>query len=192
MRTFNNTCIAFNGPPGIGKDTLVAMMVPHERTTVHVGTLSVLIREEAEKYYNYPGLVANWDDRDWKEAHCPILGKTRRQAIIDYCEQVVKPNKGSDYFAEQFADAMSNHKCSIMTDLGFDTEAYCLSEKIDLVIIVQLHHPDFDFSKDSRSYVEIDAPNVRTIKYWTHRGDPYGDMQRINDLIVREFEDYCR
>lgn len=185
-------CVAFNGPPGIGKDTIAAMILKRAQGAIHSGTLSELIRHMAEKHYDYEGFVTMWGDREWKEAFCPILGMTRRQAIIRYSEDVVKPQHGADYFAEQFAAEMSKYPMSIMTDLGFDVEAHCLADRIDFNIVVQLHHPEFDFSSDSRSYVDVERDNVVTIKHVMRRGDPQQDADDINRKICLAFEDRYR
>lgn len=184
----HSMCVAFNGPPGIGKDTLADLILKSACGLVHRGTLSEMIRRMAEKHYNYEGFVDLWGSREWKEAYCPDLKMTRRQAIIRFSEDIIKPQHGADYFAERFAAEMKDHRFSMMTDLGFDVEAQCLADNIDFLIIVQLHHPDFDFSNDSRGYVDIERDNVVTIKHTTDRGNAARDASLINSKICEAFE----
>lgn len=186
-----NMCVAFNGPPGIGKDTLADMILQGACGAIHRGTLATMIREMAAKHYNMPEFPWISSDRETKDKHYPGFPQgvsTPRQALIHFSERIIKPNHGADYFAERFATEMKGHRFSMMTDLGFDVEAHCLADVVEFIVIVQLHHPDFDFSKDSRSYVDIERDNVVVVKHTTSRGDAGKDAALINSKICEAFE----
>ena len=188
-------CVAFNGPPGIGKDTIADLILKSADNKVHRGTLATMIREMAAEHYEMPEFPTISSDRETKDTFYPGFPKgiaTPRQALIFFSERIIKPIHGADYFAERFAAEMEKYPMSVMTDLGFDVEAHCLADRIDFNIIVQLHHPEFDFSGDSRSYVNIERENVVTIKHVMRRGDPQYDANDINRKICLAFEDRYR
>ena len=190
-----NMCVAFNGPPGIGKDTIADLILKSADNKVYRGTLATMIREMAAEHYEMPEFPTISSDRETKDTFYPGFPKgvvTPRQALIFFSERIIKPIHGADYFAERFAAEMEKYPMSVMTDLGFDVEAHCLADRIDFNIIVQLHHPEFDFSGDSRSYVNIERENVVTIKHVMRRGDPQYDANDINRKICLAFEDRYR
>ena len=188
-------CVAFNGPPGIGKDTLADIILKSACGVAYRGTLATMIREMAALHYNMPEFQRLSSDRETKDKHYPGFPKgvsTPRQALIFFSEKIIKPRYGADYFAERFAAEMKDHRFSMMTDLGFDVEAQCLADEIEFLVIVQLHHPDFDFSNDSRNYVDIERDNVVVIKHTTDRGNAARDAALINSKICEAFEAKCR
>ena len=73
-----------------------------------------------------------------------------------------------------------------MTDLGFPEEAAELVKVMDLLIIVQLHHPDFNFDNDSRGYVN--DSNAIVIRHNLDRGNPERDAYLINQKLVNAIE----
>lgn len=190
-----NMCVAFNGPPGIGKDTIAELLLKSAGSRVYRGTLATMIRKMAAEHYNMPEFPVVSADRVTKDKHYPGFPEgisTPRQALIFFSEKIIKPRHGADYFAERFAKELEPYPMSIMTDLGFDVEAHCLADRIDFNIIVQLHHPEFDFSGDSRGYVNIERDNVVTIRHLMRRGDPQYDANDINRKICLAFEDRYR
>lgn len=192
MKTRPKTAgVAFNGPPGIGKDTLVRLlkeMLPASER-VQVGTLANMIRRDAAEYYGIPNFFELSTDRETKDIKCPGYSMTPRQMLIDYSENVIKKNHGKDYFAKKFALEMSEHSAFIMTDLGFQEEAEALADSCDLLIIVQLEHPDFDFSRDSRGYVKLCRQNTKNLPYVVNRGDANADAKKILEQIQKIIED---
>lgn len=180
--------VAFNGPPGIGKDTLVKMINDLIPGGVEVGTLANMIRNKAAQYYGITDFFRLSTDRETKDVKCPGFSMTPRQMLIDYSENVVKKNRGPDYFAKLFAKKMARHSSFMMTDLGFKEEAQALADEVDLLIIVQLEHPDFDFSRDSRGYVKLMHPNAVNMPFIVNRGDADGDARRALETIQRIIE----
>lgn len=180
--------VAFNGPPGIGKDTLVKMINDLVPGGVKVGTLANMIRADASMYYGIDNFFELSTHRDTKDIKCPGFSMTPRQMLIDYSENVIKAQLGKDYFAKKFAREMAKHKSFMMTDLGFKEEAQALADEVDLLIIVQLEHPDFDFSRDSRGYVKLVHPNAVNMPFIVNRGDADGDARRALETIQRIIE----
>ena len=188
----SNLCVAFNGPPGIGKDTQVDLIL---RTQVSEGqiarlTLAHMIRGMAAEHYGIPNFFTLSTDRETKDVHYEPLGMTPRQALIEYSESVIKRQLGRDYFAKRFAAEAAKHRVSMMTDLGFPEEATELVKVMDLLIIVQLHHPDFNFDNDSREYVN--DSNAVVIRHQLDRGNPEREAYLINQKLVHPIEEKFR
>ncbi|MGI4214909.1 hypothetical protein ACR2VI_28140, partial [Klebsiella pneumoniae] len=61
-------CIAFNGPPGIGKDTLADMLLQAAEGQVYRGTLATLIRRMAADHYKMPEFPTLSTDRATKDS----------------------------------------------------------------------------------------------------------------------------
>lgn len=180
--------VAFNGPPGIGKDTLVRMISELLDNRIEVGTLANMIRTDASEYYGIDNFFELSTHRDTKDVKCPGFSMTPRQMLIDYSENVIKARLGKDYFAKKFARDMSQHAAFMMTDLGFREEATALADEVDLLIIVCLEHPDFDFSRDSRGHVKLVHPNVVNMPFIINRGDADGDARRALETIQKIVE----
>ncbi|UOT58029.1 deoxynucleoside monophosphate kinase [Aeromonas phage ZPAH14] len=189
MQRVSTVGVAFNGPPGIGKDTLVGLINQIVGKPIRTGTLANMIREDAAKYYGIKNFFELSTGRETKDVKCPGFNMTPRQMLIDYSENVIKKNHGKDYFAKKFAEKMSRHKQFMMTDLGFVEEAEALADRVDLLIIVQLEHPDFDFSRDSRGYVKLHRSNVFNLPFVVSRGDAKSDARRILAAIQHACEE---
>ncbi|UYD72110.1 dNMP kinase [Vibrio phage vB_VpaM_VPs20] len=183
-----------NGPPQIGKDTIARILIEH-KPHVKSLTLSHEIRSMCAEFYNDSRFETHWDVQGWKDSHIEGLANgfsTPRQALIHFSERVIKPTEGQDYFAKHFAAQCKSYNNALMTDLGFQVEADALADAMDLVIIVQLHHPDFNFDNDSRQYITSSASNVVTIEHHTKRENPQYEAGLILDKIIDEVESYFR
>lgn len=196
MKTFDlpNTCVAMNGPPQIGKDTIAKIILGYKRHVKSM-TLAHEVRVMCAEYFQDMRFVSHWDVQGWKDSPQEGLAdgfRTPREALIHFSEKVIKPKHGKDFFAKSFAAKCKKHKDTLMTDLGFQVEADALADTMDLLIIVQLHHPDFNFHNDSRQYITSSASNVVTIEHHTKRENPQYEAELILDKIIDEVESYFR
>ena len=73
-------------------------------------------------------------------------------------EKVYKTIFGDDYFGVQAAlnveERLAPGEVAVFTDGGFPAEQQVLSDRGHLVRVVRLHRDGFDFTGDSRDYVE--------------------------------------
>ena len=186
----NRLAILLNGPPQVGKDTL-AELIPLPKAT-----LADIPRAEAAKYYDYVDeFFYLASAQETKNVVHPALGKTPRQALIDFAEQVAKPTRGSDCFAKQFAEEQTVYHEFVMTDLGFPVEAEELAKKFDLVITVQLEREGCSFENDSRTYVDSVASNNPVIRFdnnWRGDEDCVDKAKQLRAQIEAEVEKHFR
>jgi hypothetical protein len=164
--------LAFNGPPGSGKDyaTDEACHVIDDLT----GWIALPHKLSAPLKRMVPAMM-NTTHRELEASKDKSLlspmGITYRQAQIDVSEKFMKPVYGQDIFGRLAVNeiAMELDKsvykeynvCIIISDLGF---SYELDKLIDWVgaentRIVQLYREGHTFLGDSRSYVTI--PGVK-------------------------------
>ena len=101
--------------------------------------------------------TANYSNREWKEAPNDKLdGMSPRQALIHVSEDVVKPERGRDYFGKMaLSDILSsNHIVHVFSDGGFIEEIGALECNKVNVYVIRLHREGYSFEGDSRDYVD--------------------------------------
>lgn len=182
------TVYMFNGPPRIGKDVLAeelryALRIPSKDKH----TLASEVIRLASEWYKLPEIIDRWNTPDFKDTYHPVLMQTPRNAVIDYSKKHIE-NKPFNSICKPVYDRISGS--SIITDIGYQREYdtfKCLKEEGYQIIVIQLHHPSFNFSKDSRKYVEVDAEDLLTFN--VTRGDIRGDSEKlIKALLDRKYE----
>ena len=91
--------------------------------------------------------------------HRALMGMTPREAYIWYSEEVMKPKFGKDVFGKMFVQDNADKRGPIfVSDSGFEEEAYAVVEHFGMnnVMLVRLHREGHDFSRDSRSHLNLD------------------------------------
>jgi hypothetical protein len=78
---------------------------------------------------------------------------TPRQCLIHTSEDIIKPMHGERYFGEQAA-AQMQPGYNIFTDGGFGPETEAIIDKADDVILIQISRDGYNFSSDSRDYLD--------------------------------------
>ena len=175
-----------NGPPAIGKDTLAANI--GRVFNFPVAMFKTALYEATAKHFHvsldYMTNVAT--AREFKERPNKYLGDASpRQALIHVSENVIKPMFGKKFFGLKAVDFL--HKQVILSnnvvfsDGGFPEECECLVEHGFEVHIIQLHHPDVDFSKDSRNYVDVPGATVHKIN--VVMGQPMMDVSNFINIV---------
>ena len=178
MQSTPSLCVALNGPPGIGKDTLASALV----SLFHFDAVDAVaneIKRQAGDHFRIPDLLKLATDRDTKDKIYGNSGYTPRNFVWAYSSRMQK-KCGKDVFMKDMLRRLSNARANtfLMTDLGLDPELPVLEDHFDRVIVVQLMHQDFGFSNDIRKFVfPKDKQNL--IQLTTTRGDIDGDVQRI-------------
>jgi len=171
--------VLFNGPPSCGKDT--AAIGLFERLTYQRLGLEHELHLSLERF-SMPnkrafagmmglnistfGVVEVWEAR--KEEIIPSLGISYRQWQIDFSERFMKPLYGQAIFGQLLAErwlrrtvGLKEDQALIIPDSGFKSETEVLLRRGWDILLIRIHRPGTDFSKDSRSYLEFDPrPNL--------------------------------
>lgn len=171
--------VVLNGPPGCGKDTIANEIVranAENNTAFRCG--EVIKRQFKDALYEHTAKHFQVDldkfihfasSRELKDSKslAGLGGRTPRQALIHVSETVYKPRYGNDYFGKIEADnlcelgrRLGGSFTVIYPDGGFADEVTSIERAVDGVLIVQLYRDGFDFTSDSRNY--LDLPNTKT------------------------------
>ena len=182
-----SVAVMLNGPPGIGKDTIAEHF---QKRGVKKLEFKHAIYLETAKYYGVTvdEVKAVAIPRGLKDSPCELFkGLTPRNAMIHVVDEYLKPKFGASVIGDRLVERMNLHNKTypqrqdvIITDLGFTDEAAIVAQAVDIAIIVQMVHPDFNFDNDSRDYVEI--PRVKIIKHERTK-DAAQDASRLGDRI---------
>ena len=184
------TVYMFNGPPRIGKDVLAEeLRYALGITTNNKHTLASEVIRLASEWHKLPEIIDRWNTPDFKDVYHPVLLQTPRNAVIEYSNKFIE-DKTFNSVCKPVYDRISGD--SIITDIGYQREYdtfKCLKEKGYQVVVIQLHHPNYNFSKDSRVYVEVDAEDLLTFN--VTRGDIRGDSEKLVKLLLDRKHENC-
>lgn len=173
--------VILNGPPGCGKDTIANKIVAAEEP-YFLGRRKFIKHQFKDALYEHTAKHFQVDvdkfihyasDRDLKDSIslAGLGGRTPRQALIHVSEDVYKPRHGQDYFGKveaarvkELAGRMGGTINVIYPDGGFGDEVVAIESAYDFVLIVRLHRDGFDFTGDSRRYINLpDTPTRVTV-----------------------------
>lgn len=151
--------IIFNGPPGVGKDTLGYMLY----TFMQEHKLVAFMQSFKKPLIDIALAVSGVDRATWVEWYTQkekprkeLGGLSCRQFLIKISEETIKPSFGQNYFGVRAANDLCEG-VNIFTDGGFVPEVEPLIKKVGIqnVIIIQLSRDGHTFAGDSRSYINI-------------------------------------
>lgn len=169
----NHRLIFVNGPPRSGKD--FAGMVLAQRKDLgltNMAKLSAILKERTHALYllfDQGGHPLGHDyfeqvkDNPLEEFH----GISPRDAYIAVSESWMKPTHGQGFLGELLVAKLRKHEqhmrarwTHIITDSGFVEEAESLVAAYGKAncSLVRITREGYDFSADSRSYIELDIP----------------------------------
>lgn len=164
-----------NGPPSIGKDTLANAIAAN--LNYPVSMFKTALYKETADFYGVPleYMIDVATGRDTKEVpNIDFNLLSPREALIHTSEGIIKPKYGKKFFglkAVEYLQTLDGLTGSVVfSDGGFAEECECLVEHGYDVHIVQLHHPNFNFDRDSRNYVTVPGATVHRINI--QRGKP--------------------
>lgn len=168
-----NLAVILNGPPGCGKDTIANLIVERCNSLNQVikHQFKDALYEHTAKHYqvDLDKFIHFASDRELKDSVslAGLHGKTPRQALIHVSEDICKPRYGNGYFGSVEANRIRELKGRvrgpvnvIYPDGGFGDEVLAIESEFDCVLIVRLHRDGYDFTGDSRNYLNL--PNTKT------------------------------
>lgn len=171
--------LLFNGPPGSGKDTAVRFLIDENRDySAHVVRFSDPLKDSICSWLGIRrGSPQEQELERYKdEPNIYLGGLSYRQAQIALSEMHIKPTYGAEIFGTWLAARIrrivelnaaalvQKPQTFFVPDSGFESEFNSLRQCFpDADIgIMQVHRRDYDFTNDSRSYIEpLNTPIVR-------------------------------
>lgn len=180
--------ILFNGPPSSGKDTMASMInglleesscvvkfaAPLKTTVLHL-----FCGGDSRKFYDLDtDPVKKNEGRDdifFTNLDGQVV--SCRQAQIDVSEKYLKPIYGQNIFGRILAATIENdkdHDVFLVSDSGFRPEAEELVREFgeQNILLVRLHRDGTSYDGDSRSYIDLDDLEVKSV-----------DIENINNDI---------
>lgn len=170
--------VFFNGPPHCGKDTIVRLIdrgIPSsalsfaEPLKLQCAALLGVTLAELELIKDKP--------------HPALKGGTPRTYLINLSEKMIKPYYGNDFFGHVALDKI-NHlppfvPLVLFSDSGFVSEAAPVVNQIGLdnCVKIEIYREGCDFTKDSRSYWQMDGLR-------TPRIDNNGSLEEFRSNVL--------
>lgn len=182
------TIILFNGPPRSGKDTATRIAKDVLGLKGATYRFAQPLKEAVHSLFGLGGVPVEFFNDSKDEPNEKMMGMTPREAYIWLSEEIAKPKFGKDFFAKvgitnikrlfwHYGGLMS----VIISDCGFQEEFDLLAEHFgaENVWLCKLERPGFDFSNDSRGYINSSVRSV-TIK---NDGNLNDFHQKIQSLL---------
>ena len=185
----NKKIVFFNGPPRVGKDTLVNGLLrrfPNSQDIKFSNPLKIALPV-------FFGLTQNQLDTLEQDKESPkdyLLGKSWREVQISLSEEWAKPVFGKRVFGNITKNIIDNNSNNIflISDSGFQEEAAALVEHFgkENCLLIRLKRKDTNFDNDSRSYWE----NIFDIKEITLYNDKSieAGIDKAQEIIIRWIE----
>jgi len=196
--------IIFNGPPMSGKDLFADLLRSY--------ILKVSINKDLLLYPTRPTFKSSLvdftkkyyiiDDNEWDKRYDnrklketpwdKLNGLSQREALIDMSENKIKPTLGKDFFGKAMVINLKNTESQgskikdypIISDGGFKEELQPLIDEFgaDKIVVFRLHREGYDFSGDSRGYIQDDwFPDIRI--YDIESGDHDETLKEIVNYL---------
>lgn len=151
--------VILNGPPGVGKDTIGALLAKQGFAQMSFKSPMFNIALAASGL-GRAAFFERYNDRNLKEVPWDVLGGLScRQFLIKISEEWIKPLFGKQHFGALAADAAKAYSEAgtnvVFTDGGFPEELDFLKHYLgtDHVLLVRLHREGYTFEGDSRDYL---------------------------------------
>lgn len=199
-----NRVIAFNGPPGSGKDYAAEYLQQYDpsKNTYHVRMKTKLYELVYAIYCNpmrtsFDTFFLLMTDRHRKDVpHKLFKGLSPRQALIHVSEDIIKPNFGKDYFGKYLAQEIEdtiklvspfvNGLTFVISDCGFIEELKPVCEVTD-VTLVRLYREGCTFKNDSRTYLNpFDHDDINVVDVIDLVNDGSENFDRHLELIFNK------
>jgi hypothetical protein len=175
--------VIFNGPPASGKDEAASLY----KEMFGFKALSFkhqLFKETIEHF----GVQKKWfmegyEDRERKEIkEFALKNYSRREAMIHVSEDIIKPQKGLNYFGKMVSEEIEDGIHYAVADGGFVEELEPLIERVgkENIVIVQITRDGHDYSSDSRRYFNGNLIKEYAINYETPIDSAYVLEEEMN------------
>ena len=182
--------VFFNGPPRVGKDTLVMGLLSRLHTAINM-KFSTPLKTSLPVFF---GLTQNQIDALEQNKDIPkdyLLGKSWREVQISLSEDWAKPLFGKRVFGNITKNIIENENDAnifLISDSGFQEEAAALVEHFGKknCLLIRLKRESTNFDNDSRSYWE----NIFDIKEITLYNDKSieAGIDKAQEIIIRWIE----
>lgn len=186
----NKKIVFFNGPPRVGKDTLVVGLLSKFPTARNI-KFSTPLKTALPVFF---GLTENQIDYLEYSKEVPksyFLGKSWRDIQISLSENWAKPIFGKRVFGNITKNIIENDDDAnifLISDSGFQEEAAALIEHFgkENCLLIRLKREGTNFDNDSRSYWE----NIFDIKEITLYNDKSieAGIDKAQEIIIRWIE----
>lgn len=176
----------FNGPPGSGKDEC-ANYVANTFGAQQLSFKTALMELTCEHYgVSLDWFLSEYNNRSLKETpYSELGGISKRQALIHISEDIIKPKFGSDYFGVVTAAKIKSDSNYVFSDCGFVDEVNPLINTGEAVTVVQLTRDGYDFSFDSRRYLNAKIEKEYVLGFETEPNEDQYTKEQLNTRAIR-------
>jgi hypothetical protein len=186
----NKKIVFFNGPPRVGKDTLVTGLLSKFPTAINI-KFSTPLKSALPVFFGLTQVQINKLEQDKDTPKDYFLGKSWREVQISLSENWAKPIFGKKVFGNITKNIIENENDAnifLISDSGFQEEAAALIEYFgkENCLLIRLKREGTNFDNDSRSYWE----NIFDIKEITLYNDKSieAGIDKAQEIIIRWIE----
>lgn len=153
--------ILLNGPAGVGKDTLGAMLrekLIEEKHNAYIDKFSFPLKAAVATFFRLTDAEFQYyfETPEKEKPQSRFCGVTPRQALINFSENYAKPTFGEAVFAKAcLARNKDTPGFVIITDCGFTVEYMTVHDALPAghTFLVALERDGLTFEGDSREYI---------------------------------------
>jgi len=182
--------VFFNGPPRVGKDTLVMGLLNKFPTSRNI-KFSTPLKTALPVFFGLTQAQIDALEQNKDTPRNYFLGKSWRDVQISLSEEWAKPTFGKRVFGDITKNIIENEDDAnifLISDSGFQEEAAALVEQFgkENCLLIRLKREGTNFDNDSRSYWE----NIFDIKEITLYNDKSieAGIDKAQEIIIRWIE----
>lgn len=187
--TLSKKIFLLNAPPRAGKDTAAAHLVEYFGGEL-VKFAAPLKRGAAAIFCGGDkALFDSYDTPEKKDTKCEqFLGKSCREVQINISEKFMKLIHGTEVFGNLLAKEIENspQELFFISDSGFAPEAEVLAQKFgaENITLIRIHRDGYDYSGDSRSYINLDHLAITTYDVINPNDDVNTFFSRLREIVA--------